>query len=330
MEIQDSSNNENILNDLPVVLLLGPPVIFKTYESQFSEKFRFLKPWESLMPLHQFFSTQAGFVQAVFCSGSHSITSDILQSLPELHFIMTSSAGLDHIDLHECRRRGVKVSNAGTIFSEDVADLAVGLLVDVLRKITAANRFVKAGLWHQNGDYPLGHKLGGRRVGIVGMGSIGLDVAKRLNALGCIISYTSRNKKPHVTFPFCTDIHELAANCEVLVICCALTDQTRHMIDRSVMLALGKDGIIVNIARGATINEKDLVECLLKGEIAGAGLDVFENEPDVPEELFRLDSVVMTPHHAVMTAESMRDLYELVVGNLDAFFSNKPLMFQVV
>ncbi|KAI3800482.1 hypothetical protein L1987_28573 [Smallanthus sonchifolius] len=188
---------------------------------------------------------------------------------------MTSSVGIDHIDLHECKKHGVKVANAGSIFSEDVADMAVGLLIDVLRKISPATRFVKDGLWPQNEVYPLGHKLGGTRVGIVGMGSIGFEVAKRLNSFR-------------------------------------------------------KNGIIVNVARGAVINEKDLFECLQKGEISGAGLDVFENEPDVPEEFFELDNVVMAPHHAVMTEESFRNLYELVVRNLEAFFSNKPLMFEVV
>ncbi|XP_076908260.1 glyoxylate/hydroxypyruvate reductase HPR3-like [Bidens hawaiensis] len=316
-------------DNLPTVLLLGPPSVYKSHEHQFSAKFHFLKPWESSMPLHQFLSAHAGSVKAAFCSATGYITSEVLQSLPELRFVMTSSAGVDHIDLCECKQRGVKVANAGSVFSEAVADLAVGLLIDVLRRISAADRFVKAGLWNHKGDYPLGHKLGGRQVGIIGMGSIGLEVAKRLNAFGCIISYTSRNEKPHVKFPFCPRIHELAAKCEILIICCALTDQTRHMVDKSVMSALGRNGIIVNIARGAIVKEKDLVECLLNRELAGAGLDVFENEPDVPEELFELDNVVMTPHHAVMTEESTRDLYELAAGNLDAFFSNKPLMFEV-
>ncbi|KAI3741253.1 hypothetical protein L1987_58924 [Smallanthus sonchifolius] len=327
MAKQESSH---IGDNLPKVLLLGPPTVFKIYEREFSEKFHFLKPLESSIPLHQFLSVHAGSVKAAFCSASHPITGDILQNLPELRFIMTSSAGIDHIDLHECKKHGVKVANAGSIFSEDVADMAVGLLIDVLRKISPANRFVKAGLWPQNEVYPLGHKLGGTRVGIVGMGSIGSEVAKRLNSCGCIISYTSRNKKPNVKFPFCLNIQELAAKCEILIICCALTDQTRHMIDKKVMLALGKDGIIVNIARGAVVNEKDMFECLQKGEISGAGLDVFENEPDVSEEFFELDNVVMAPHHAVMTEESFRNLYELVVGNLEAFFSNKQLMFEVM
>ncbi|KAK9056223.1 hypothetical protein SSX86_027313 [Deinandra increscens subsp. villosa] len=317
-------------DELPNVLLLGPPSVFKSYERQFSEKFHFLKPKESSIPLHQFLSNHAGSVKAAFCSASVPITSDILQILPELRFIMTSSAGINHIDLHECRKRGVKVANAGPIFSEDAADMAVGLLIDVLRKVSAANRFVKAGLWQQNGVYPLGLKLGGKRVGIVGLGSIGSDVAKRLNSFGCIISYTSRNKKAHVKFPFCLTIQELAAKSEILVVCCALTDQTHHMIDKNVILALGKNGIIINIARGAIINEKDLLDCLQKGEIGGVGLDVFEHEPDVPEQFFELDNVVMTPHHAVMTEESFRNIYELVVGNLDAFFSNTPLMYEVV
>ncbi|XP_076951946.1 glyoxylate/hydroxypyruvate reductase HPR3-like [Bidens hawaiensis] len=327
--ISDGASAINMSDNLPTVLLLGPPYVFKFYEKQFSEKYSFLKPWESSMPLLQFLSAHGGSVKAAFCSGTSYITSDVLQNLPELRFITTSSAGLDCIDLRECKQRGVKVANAGSIFSQDVADMAVGLLIDVLRRVSAADRFVKAGLWNQKGDYPLGHKLGGRQVGIIGMGSIGLEVAKRLNAFGCVISYTSRNKKPPVNFPFYPHVQELAAKCEILVICCALTDQTRHMIGKSVMLALGRNGIIVNIARGAIINEKDLVECLLNREIAGAGLDVFEHEPDVPEELFELDNVVMTPHHAVMTEESTRDLFELAVGNLDAFFSNKPLMFEV-
>ncbi|KAL7591211.1 glyoxylate/hydroxypyruvate reductase HPR3 [Lactuca sativa] len=329
MEKQDSSQKEKTADDLPNVLVLGPPSVFKVYERQFSDKFHSLKPWESAIPLHQFLSTHAGSVQAMFCSVSCPITTDILQKLPELRFIATSSVGVDHIDLHECKRLGVKVANAGSVFSEDVADMAVGLLIDVLRRVSAANSFVKAGLWHQKKDYPLAHKLGGKRVGVVGMGNIGLEVTKRLKALGCIISYTSRTKKPDLTFPFFPDVLQLSTNCEILVICCALNDQTHHMIDKNIMLNLGKQGVIVNVARGAIVNEKELVECLVKGEIGGAGLDVFENEPDVPHELLKLDNVVMTPHHAVMTEESFMGLFEVVVRNLDAFFANKPLRFEV-
>lgn len=166
-------------------------------------------------------------------------------------------------------------------------------------------------------------------MGIVGLGSIGLEVAKRLEAFGCSISYNSRKKKPDVSYPFYSDVRELAADCDILVVCCALTEETHHLINKEVLKALGKEGVIVNIARGAIIDEKELVQCLVQGEVGGAGLDVFEHEPDVPSELFELDNVVMTPHNAVFTYETFQDQRKVAVGNLEAFFSNKPLLTAV-
>lgn len=167
-------------------------------------------------------------------------------------------------------------------------------------------------------------------MGIVGLGSIGFEVAKRLEAFGCSISYNSRKKKPSVSYTYYSDAIELAAESDVLIICCALTAETRYMINKEVMLALGKKGVIINIARGAIIDEKEMVHCLVHGEIGGAGLDVFENEPVVPKELFALDNVVLSPHRAVFTPESFLDNYELIIGNLEAFFSNKPLLTAVM
>lgn len=164
----------------------------------------------------------------------------------------------------------------------------------------------------------------------MGLGNIGYEVAKRLEAFGCLISYNSRKKKPYVSYPFYSNVCELAANCDALIICCGLTSQTRHLINKQVLLALGKGGVIVNIGRGPIIDEKEMVRSLLQGEIAGAGLDVFENEPDVPEELRALDNVVLSPHCAVFTPESLKDLSEHVVGNLEAFFSNRPLLSEYV
>ncbi|XP_057978357.1 glyoxylate/hydroxypyruvate reductase HPR3-like [Malania oleifera] len=316
--------------ELPLVLVLRPSPVFTVFEAQFSQKLQFLKAWESPLPVVTFLTTHAQSVRAALCSGESPITAEILRWLPSLRFIVTTSAGLNHIDLPECRRRGIAVANAGTVFSAEVADTAVGLLLDVLRKVSAANRYVRAGLWKISGDYPLGSKIGGKRVGIVGLGSIGLEVAKRLQAFGCIILYNSRKKKPPVSYPYYSSVCELAADSDVLVICCALTSQTRHMIDKEVLLALGKNGVIINIGRGAVIDEKELVQCLMQGDIAGAGLDVFENEPSVPKELFALDNVVLLPHAAVFTKETFLDLYELMVANLEAFFSNKPLLSPVI
>ncbi|KAJ7962266.1 Glyoxylate/hydroxypyruvate reductase HPR3 [Quillaja saponaria] len=207
--------------------------------------------------------------------------------------------------------------------------MGVGLLIDVMRKFSATDRYVreriKSGPW----NFPLGSKLGGKRVGIVGLGRIGLEVAIRLEAFGCNILYHSRKEKPFVSYPFYSNVVELAATSNALVICCALTEQTHHLINKQVMLALGREGVIVNIGRGALIDEKEMLQCLIEGKIGGAGLDVFENEPDVPKELFALDNVVLSPHASVFTSESAVGLCALVSRNLEAFFSNKPLITPV-
>ncbi|KAK4752292.1 hypothetical protein SAY87_021090 [Trapa incisa] len=325
---QESPNGTVI--PLPHVLLLRYPAHFSHINYPLPDHlFHLLKPWESPLPLDQFVLAHARSAQAVVTTGGISFHADLMSMMPDLRLIVTTSAGLDHIDLAECRRRGIAIACAGDVYSEVVADLAVGLLLDLWRKVSAANRYVRAGRWARDGDFPLGSKLGGKRVGIVGLGSIGTEVAKRLEAFGCIISYNSRKEKPSVSFPFYTDVLDLASNSDALVICCGLTPETHHMINREVMTALGKDGVIVNIGRGAIVDEKEMVQLLVSGELGGAGLDVFENEPHFPQDLIGLDNVVLSPHCAAFTPESFFNMCQLVVGNLEAFFSNKPLLSPV-
>lgn len=169
-------------------------------------------------------------------------------------------------------------------------------------------------------------QLGGKRVGIIGLGSIGSAVARRLEAFGCTILYHSRRQKPSVSYKFFSNVTDLAAESDALIITCALTSETHHIINREVMLASGKDGIIINVGRGSLVDEKELVRCLMEGEIGAAGLEVFENEPVVPQELFQMDNVVLTHHQAGFTPESFHLLLEVVRGNLEAFFSNRPLL----
>nr|XP_023928473.1 glyoxylate/hydroxypyruvate reductase HPR3-like [Quercus suber] len=173
-------------------------------------------------------------------------------------------------------------------------------------------------------------ELKGKRIGIVGLGSIGQEVAKRLEAFGCSISYNSRKQKQSFSYPFYSNVVKLSANSDALVICCGLSDQTHHLINKEVLLALGKEGVIINVGRGAIIDEKEMVQCLVQGDIGGAGLDVFENEPNVPKELFALDNIVLSPHRGAFTHETLTSMREIVVGNLEAFFSNKPLLSQVI
>lgn len=163
----------------------------------------------------------------------------------------------------------------------------------------------------------------------MGLGNIGCEIAKRLEAFGCAIAYNSRKKKTHVTFPYYETIHDLAMNSDALILCCTLTNETHHLINRDVMTSLGKTGVVVNVGRGPLIDEKELVQCLLQGEIGGAALDVFENEPHVPEELLALDNVVLSPHRAMITPESFSALVSIIMGNLDAFFAKQPLLSEM-
>lgn len=275
---------------------------------------------------HTSLRLHGGSARALLCVGPSPLRKDTLDCLPSLECVVTACVGFDHIDLSECRHRGISVANVGDIFSDDVADCAVGLLIDVLRKISAAHRFVRAGSWSDLSMFPLGSTLGGKRVGIVGLGSIGSRIARRLVSFGCSIAYNSRQKNPSVSFPYYASVYDLALDSDMLILCCSLTEQTHHMINENVLTALGKKGVIINVGRGALINEKELVQFLVEGKIGGAGLDVFENEPNVPKELFDLDNVVLSPHGAIFTPESVKASEDIVIANLEAFFSNEPLI----
>lgn len=325
MAFSDEHQSPETTN-LRLLLVHRYPRFGKTYVPKLKALYRVFDPLNEPDPSHLSLS---GSVRVMLCVGPTTVTSETLDKYVNLECIVGTSAGFDHIDLAECRRRGIRVTSAGDSFSDDVADFAVGLFIDVLRRVSAANRFVRAGCWPVEGALPLGSKVGGKRVGIVGLGSIGSRVGKRLEAFGCSIAYTSKRKKPNVSFPFHSNIHDLAMNSDILILCCSLTKETHHIVGKEVLTALGKEGIVINVGRGAVIDEKELVQFLTRGEIGGAGLDVYENEPHVPEELFGLDNVVMSPHNAVMTPESFQELEEHFMYNLEAFFSNKPLRAQI-
>ncbi|CAH9144383.1 unnamed protein product [Cuscuta epithymum] len=289
-------------------------------------RYRILDPLNESDPSYTALSKSA---RVMLCVGLSPVTSDTLDRYPALECIVGSTAGYDHIDVSECRRRGIRVTGAGDTYSDDVADFAVGLLIDVLRRITVADSFIRSGSWRAERNFPLSSKVGGKRVGIVGLGSIGLRVSKRLHAMGCTIAYTSKSIKPNVPYSFYENTSDLAAECDVLIPCCTLTHETRHIIDKKVMLALGKNGVIINVGRGGLIDETEMVSFLVRGELGGAGLDVYENEPNVPKELFRLDNVVLSSHASFATQEAMSSLQMLVATNIDSFFSNEPLLAEV-
>lgn len=173
-------------------------------------------------------------------------------------------------------------------------------------------------------------QFSGKAVGIIGLGRIGSAIAKRAVAFGCPVSYHSRSEKPDTGYKYFSNIFDLAANSDILFVACALTEETHHIVDRRVIDALGPKGILINIGRGPHVDEPELVSALTEGRLGGAGLDVLEHEPDVPEELFGLENVVLLPHVGTDTIETSKVMAELVLGNLEAHFLNKPLLTPVI
>lgn len=307
------------------VLMVYPimPYLLEALESSY----RVYKPWEA-DDKQAFLAENSDSIQAVVCGTSAGANAELIDSLPNLEIVSTFSVGLDKVDLVKCKEKKIAVTNTPDVLTEDVADLSIGLMLCTLRQICAADRYVRRGMWPK-AEYKLTTKLSGKNVGIVGLGRIGLAIAKRAEAFGCKIAYHSRSDKPEINFNYFSSIVDLAASSDVLVVACPLTKETYHVIDQSVIDALGPKAILVNIGRGPLIDEKELVKALVEGRLGGAGLDVYENEPHVPKELFDLDNVVLLPHVGSATWETRKEMADLVIGNLEAYFSKKPLLTPV-
>ncbi|HEY1326803.1 MAG TPA: 2-hydroxyacid dehydrogenase [Casimicrobiaceae bacterium] len=245
----------------------------------------------------------------------------LLDALPKLEIISVFGVGYDGVPVAYCRERGIFVTNTPDVLTDDVADVAVALVLMTGRGFVRANRFVHAGEW-QKGSPELTVKLSGKRVGIVGLGRIGKAIAQRLASMGMAVSYTGRKAQP-VAYTYVPDLRALAAQSEFLVIACPGGPATRHLIDAEVLKSLGSKGTLINIARGSIVDEPALVDALKKGVIKGAGLDVFADEPHIPEALLGMDHVVLLPHVGSATHETRKAMGDLCKANLDAWFNER-------
>lgn len=308
------------------------PVPMNAYlESELARRYKVFRLWESPPERRQdFIRANAAAIRAVVGNSKAGADADTIDALPRLEIVACFSVGLDKVDLAKCRERGIRVTNTPDVLTEDVADLAIGLAIVVLRRLCQADRYVRSGAWLSKGDYKLTTRFSGKTIGIIGLGRIGLAVAKRAEAFGCPISYYSRSEKPNTNYKYYSNLVDLAANCHVLVVACSLTEETYHIVNREVLDALGPKGVLVNIGRGPHVDEPELVAALREGRLGGAGLDVFEQEPDVPEELFGMENVVLVPHVGSGTNETRNAMADLVLGNLEAHVMNKPLLTPVV
>lgn len=256
----------------------------------------------------------AARVRGVATGGHVGCPSELMQALPQLQVIAINGVGVDQVDLALAAQRGVRVGTTPGLLTDDVADLAVGLVIAMLREIPAADAHVRAGGWPQ-GDRPLARKVTGRHFGIVGLGQIGLATAARLAPFGPV-SYTGPRRK-EVPYAFHADLRGLARAVDVLVLTLPANPGTRHLVSREVLAALGPRGYLVNVARGAVVDEAALIDALRVGQIAGAALDVFEHEPQVPEALRVHPRVVLTPHMASATVETRQLMADTVLSHLE-------------
>ena len=259
--------------------------------------------------------------------GGYKITPDLMNSMPNLKIIACYGVGYDAIDVNFAKTLGIKVTNTPEVLNDEVADTAIALMLCVYKKIVEADSFARDKQW-PNGDFPLTKKFTGTKLGIVGMGRIGKAIAKRAEAFDCEISYHSRNKKD-VKYKFYNDLNELAKEVDTLCVITPGGKETEKLINKDVLNNLGKSGVLINVARGTVIDQHELINCLENKLILAAGLDVYTNEPHIPEKLMKLQNTVLLPHIASGTVETRNAMGQLVFDNIKNYFEGKPLISEV-
>jgi lactate dehydrogenase-like 2-hydroxyacid dehydrogenase len=301
----------------PDILLIGPlrPVLAKGFAG---------------LTVHQL-DGGAGREAAVNAARALAVSAPIrpvdealLAHLPELELISSFGVGYDHIDATAAAKRGIVVTNTPDVLTEEVADTAIGLLLCTVRELPQAERYLRAGKWPQ-GNYPLTQAtLRNRSVGMVGMGRIGIAIARRLDAFGVPVAYHTRHRRLELGYRYYPQLIDMARAVDTLIVIVPGGPATKNMIDATVLEALGPDGIVVNLARGSVIDEPALIAALRERKIMAAGLDVFLNEPDVPVELLAMDNVVLLPHVGSASIYTREQMDQLLVDNILAWAAGKP------
>jgi hydroxypyruvate reductase len=274
------------------------------------------------------FAQIAPRIRAIAANGEAIVTRELMAQLPSLEMISVFGVGYDGVDVKAAHERGIPVTNTPDVLTDDVADMGLALLLSIARGVPQAEQYLRAGQWPQ-GPFKLGRKVSGARLGIVGLGRIGQAIATRAQGFGMRIAYTTRTEKPASGYRYFPSVEALAAEVDFLMVITPGGVGTRKLINAQVLKALGPKGYLINVARGSVCDEQAVIEALQNGAIAGAALDVFENEPHVPEVLRAMDNVVLTPHMASGTWETRRAMADLAFGNLAAHFAGQPLLTPV-
>lgn len=310
----------------PNLLMIGP---YPEWELPLLEmQYNVLKLWEQT-DIPAFIAKHANEIRAIATRGDLGAPTDLINALPKLEIISFFGVGLDAIDLNHAKSKNIRVTITPDVLTSDVADIALGLCLSVARNIPQGDTHVRSAAW-ASAMLPLATRMTGKRMGIIGLGNIGLAIAKRAAAFDMPIAYHNRKKRDDVNYPYCETVEALAAQSDFLVAVIPGGPITQSMISSAAFIALGKGGYFINVARGSVVDEEALLYALENGVIKGAGLDVYLNEPKPDPRFTKLNNVVLQPHVGSATYETRRGMGQLVRDNLAAHFANKPLLSAVI
>lgn len=267
----------------------------------------------------------AGSYEAILTRSSTPIPVSLLEQIPTLKVIACCGVGYDNLPLDYLKAHGIQASTTPGVLNDAVCELGIGLLFALLRRLPAADHFVRSGAWQQQQVFPIATTLAGKTVGIVGLGRIGQDLAKRLVAFGVTIAYTGPSDKK-LPYAYYGDVNALAKAADIVILTCPGGPETERMINAEALKSLGPNGFLINIARGSVVDEAALIFALQQNGIAGAALDVFENEPKINPAFLTLHNVILSPHIGSATSETRLAMTRLAIENLDAFFNQHPLL----
>ncbi len=308
--------------------LLALPIVPNAQE-RLEQHFNVIRLWEHEDP-NTAMQEHVQSIAVLVTSALTAARTQLIQQLPGLQAICSVGVGYDNIDVALAHERGIQVSNTPDVLNDCVADLTWGLIISTLRETGRAERHVRNNQWGLTvGSLPLGRRVSGKRLGIVGLGRVGLAVAQRSAGFAMDVRYHNRKPRNDVPWLYESSLAELAEWADILVVATVGGADTRHLINQEILDALGPEGFLINVARGSVVDEKALVKALQNGAIAGAGLDVFEAEPSVPDALKTLDNVVLLPHIASATLETRQAMVNLMLDNVEAFATTGKVLTPV-
>jgi lactate dehydrogenase-like 2-hydroxyacid dehydrogenase len=312
----------------PFLVQTQPLPLLEDAAERLSRHFNIIQLWKEADP-DAAISAHENDVTALTASGLTPTTAQLIDKMPRLQAICSWGVGYDTIDVRHAQSKGIQVSNTPGVLDDCVADLTWGLILSAARRLGQNERYARSGQWGKTRSCPLGVKVSGKNLGIVGMGRVGLAIAERSVGFKMKVRYHNRHPRKDTHWEYESSLTDLAKWSDFLVVATVGGESTRHLIDRAVLRALGSQSFLINISRGSVVDESALVQALQAGEIGGAGLDVYDQEPAIPDALKNRDDVVLLPHIGSATTETRRAMSNLVVENIEAFASTGKVITPV-